>query len=967
MSSQPNKNKRTRISYSLLLFLLVLSVGWIISPAFTTSQSTATNGASQASQARGPAHQIALPGGSAAPQGVPAVPDTQAAGINKQGHVIVSWDVKHDVSPPLSSMKPLPPIINPRREHENQFTRNYGAQKPVKDPVLQDWFSPLVMPAPIANFDGLNGNQTGSIPPDTNGDVGPNHYVQWVNTSFEIFNKSGGVVQGATAGNTIWSGFGGPCQTTNDGDPIVLYDSMADRWVFSQLGNVFTSGPYYQCIAVSQTANPTGPYYRYAFVISNTQLNDYPKFGVWPDAYYMSANQFQGGFQGPAAVAFDRNRMLSGLSATMQKFDQTNSVLSNQYFGLLPSDLDGPTAPPANSPNYFVTWDGPFLNRLYMFRYHVDWVTPANSTMTGPTQLTTASFNQLCNSCMTQPGTSQTLDTLAQDTMYRLAYRNFGSYQALVTNHSVDAGTNHAGIRWYEIRSPNASPFIFQQGTYAPDGDNRWMGSIAMDHNGDMALGFTTASSSTFPSARYAGRLITDPAGQMSQGEATLQAGTGSQSGGFCSPNCNRWGDYSMMTSDPVDDCTFWYTSEYQQTTGSAWRTRIGSFKFPSCTNATATPTPTFTQSRTPTITPTITRTFTPTITPTITPNTNTGFAHFVPAGPTTIVVGGRLNLDLWVNAGGNNITAAQNYMTFTNSIVQLVNVSQPGCVLTSTVTADPCGVPGCSPGDPTGFDAVLQNETCNGPGNCTFRGVTIGPGSFAFASGALANLPQTGDFRVAQTAWCASAVGDAVLHWQFTPPAPLERDTEIVDENGNLVHNPNLYTDYVIHVVAPSPTPANAQLVGHVTIQGRPAQPNALQSVPVTLTLKLGATEVNYPSQNTDSSGFFTVTAPGPGTYNWRVKNPQTLANSGSVTIPAGGVTQQEMGLLREGDANNDNCTSALDFNILKGTFGKTVGDPGYDPRADFNGDNAVGINDFNLLKGTFGQCGASPISPAP
>lgn len=944
MLSQPNNNKRTRLTYSLILLLLVLSAGWLISPAFMPSQG---NGALPMQDL---AHPITLPGGSEALQGAPD--GSMATQPGTTGHVIVSQDVKHDVSPPLSSIPPLPPTNNPRREHENQFTRVYNAQKGVKDPVLQDWFSPLVMPTPIVNFEGL---ATNSIPPDTNGDVGPNHYVQWVNTSFEIFNKSGGLVQGPTSGNTIWSGFGGPCQTTNDGDPIVLYDSMADRWVFSQLGNVFTSGPYYQCIAVSSTANPTGPYNRYAFIISNTQLNDYPKFGVWPDAYYMSANQFAGGFQGPAAVAFDRTRMLAGLSATMQKFDQTNSVLSNSYFGLLPSDLDGPTVPPAGSPNYFITWDGPFLNRLYWFQFHVDWVTPANSSMTGPTQFTTANFNQLCNSCITQPGTSQVLDTIAPDTMYRLAYRNFGTYEALVTNHSANVGSNQAGVRWYEVRRlPNGSLFINQQGTYAPDADHRWMGSIAMDHLGDMAVGYNVSSSSTFPSIRYAGRLVGDPVGQMSQGEATLMAGTGSQSG---VPNASRWGDYSMMSVDPADDCTFWFTSEYMQTTGQNWHTRIGSFKFPSCNNFTATPTVTATPTRTST------STSTPTATPTITPTpTNiNAFAHFVPAGPVTIPVGGRLNLELWVNSGSNNITAAQHYLTFTNSIVQLVNFSQPGCVLTSTVTAD-TGSGG------NGFDAVLQNETCNGPGNCTFRGTTISPGSFAFASGALNNLAQTGDFRVAQLAWCASAVGDAVLHWQFSPPAPLERDTEVVDENGNNVGNPGLYTDYVIHVVAPSPTPANAQLVGHVTIQGRPAQPNALQSVPVTFTLKLagGGPEFNY-STNTDASGFFTVTSPGPGTYNWRVKNPQTLANSGSVTLPASGATQQEMGLLREGDATNDNCTSVLDFNILKNTLGKTIGDPGYDARADFNGDNTVSIQDFNLLRGTFGQCGANPISPAP
>jgi hypothetical protein len=874
-------------------------------------------------------------------------------------------------------MKLLPPVDRPRQERESESARPLRPQGKVKDPALQDWFSPLVMPATIQNFEGIN---TGSIPPDTNGDVGPNHYVQWVNTSFAVYNKSGGLIFGPAAGNSIWSGFGGPCQTTNDGDPIVLYDPIADRWLFSQLGNVFTAGPYHQCVAVSQTSNPTGPYFRYDFIISNTQLNDYPKFGVWPDAYYMTANQFSGSsFVGPAAVAFDRTRMLSGLSATMLKFDQTNSVLTSQYFGMLPSDLDGPTQPPAGSPNYLVTWDGPFLSRLYLFKYHVDWVTPGNSNVTGPTQLVTAAFTQLCNSCVSQPGTGQSLDTLAQDTMYRLAYRNFGTNESLVTNHSVDAG-GRAGVRWYEIRSPNTSPTIFQQGTYSPDTDHRWMGSIAMDHSGDMAMGFSVSSSGTFPSIRYAGRLVGDPLGTMGQGEATLIAGSGSQTVGA------RWGDYSMMSVDPVDDCTFWYTTEYIQTTGGGWRTRIGSFKFPSCTFTTPTTTPTAT--RTSTATPTRTSTPSPSPTPSPTPTniSNTAFARFEPPGPASISVGSRLDLELWVESGGNSVNVAQHYLTFTYGIIQLVNVNLSGCVLTSTVTADIFT-----------FDAVLQNETCNGPAGCVFRGSPVGPGSFAFASGALNNGPTIGDFRVARTAWCAIAPGDAVLHWQFSPPDPIERDTEVVDEFGNLVQNPTLYTDYVIHVVAATatrtstatptstaiptntatftntptvtstPTPNTALFVGHVTWQGPPAQPNVKQQQSVTLTLKLGAAEVNYPTQNTDSSGFFTVSVAGmpAGTYNWRVKGPKYLANAGTVGLAGASQTNAEMGLMKVGDCDNNNVINVGDFNILKNTFGKSLGQPGYDARADFNADDVVNVNDFNFQKNNFGQAGSPAIRP--
>jgi hypothetical protein len=331
------------------------------------------------------------------------------------------------------------------------------------------------------------------------------------------------------------------------------------------------------------------------------------------------------------------------------------------------------------------------------------------------------------------------------------------------------------------------------------------------------------------------------------------------------------------------------------------------------------------------------------------------------PANGGTVQVGCRFVLDMMVNMGSvPNGLVMQSYMTFTSSILQNARVSSiaSSCDPSSSVTSDL-----------TTFESLLQHEVCDGPGQCVFRGVLIAPGSFAFAQGALSNPPAGGTFRVAQIGWCAVAPGQAVLHWQFSPSAPRNRHTAIVDVNGNMVQDQSLFTDYVINVLAaPSPTPTPyPRLVGHVTIQGRPAQPNALQSVPITFTLKVagGGPENNY-STNTDASGFFTITSPGPGLYNWRVKNPQTMANSGSVTVSAG-VTNQEMGLLRMGDANNDNCVNSTDFTILRNTFGKTIGDPGYDARADFTGDNVVNGSDFTLLRGNFGQCGVGPIRPAP
>jgi hypothetical protein len=269
--------------------------------------------------------------------------------------------------------------------------------------------------------------------------------------------------------------------------------------------------------------------------------------------------------------------MLAGAAATQQCFQ-----LSNSFGGLLPSDLDGQTAPPAGSPNFYLNFGS---NSLNLWKFHVDFTTPANTTFTGPVNIPVASFSAACNgggACIPQPGTRQALDSLADRLMYRLAYRNFSDHESLVVNHSVKvSGNNHSqvvGVRWYELRSPSGAPTVHQQGTFSPDSSSRWMGSIAMDKVGDIALGYSASSSSVFPSVRYTGRVPTDTLGTM-QAENVIKVGAGSQL-----PNLARWGDYSAMTVDPVDDCTFWYTNEYLKSSGTFnWSTQIASFKITGC------------------------------------------------------------------------------------------------------------------------------------------------------------------------------------------------------------------------------------------------------------------------------------------------------------------------------------------------------------------------------------------------
>ena len=506
---------------------------------------------------------------------LPGLAQAQSASGNGAIKMEVNSDLQHDVSPPLRSMTSAPFVHTFHQKPLYLIPRGQTLNQ--TDPVVQSSARISVATTAGLDFAGVGNGDYGfapnAAPPDTNGAVGATQYVQWVNESFAVFNKTtGALVYGPVAGNTLWSGFGGGCETNNDGDPVVAYDKAANRWVMTQFS--VTTTPFLQCVAVSTTSDATGTWARYAF--SQPNFNDYPKLGVWPDGYYVSFNMFSGNtFVGGRACAFNRNAMIAATAASQICFQ-----LSNVYGGLLPSDLDGSAAPPAGSPNFFVAFN---TNSLDLWKFHADFTTPANSTFVGPTNFPVAAFSAACNgggTCIPQLGTSQQLDSLADRLMHRLAYRNFGDHEALVVNHSVTAGSS-VGVRWYEIRSPNGTPTVFQQGTYAPDSNYRWMGSVAMDKVGNIALGYSISSSTLKPGIRYTGRAPNDPLGTL-QAESTILNGGGAQNGGL-----TRWGDYTAMTIDPSDDCTFWYTNEYLKADGSFnWSTRIASFKFPSCNSA---------------------------------------------------------------------------------------------------------------------------------------------------------------------------------------------------------------------------------------------------------------------------------------------------------------------------------------------------------------------------------------------
>jgi hypothetical protein len=493
----------------------------------------------------------------------------------------------------------------------------------------------LLINNPLNNFEGLSNQDNFNVfgfrvnPPDPVGDVGPNHYVEMINLVFAVYSKTGTLLLGPVDTGTLWANFAVPDCTDPSGDPIVLYDQFADRWILSQFttrGFEDPTLPFYDCVAVSQTGDPTGAYFRYAFITQPDTVDggfffpDYPKYGVWRDSYILTTRDFGTGLgpfeYGISVYALERNKMIDGNpnARAVQFFLDSNVVPLNLIGdGLLPPDVDGKQKPKNDAPAPIVgTQDdgalyGATSDALNIWELDVKWRSTPRASLTLVAQLPVAPFDSIfpcaptSRDCLPQPGITnpaQYLDILSyrQRPTWRLAYRNFKDYEALVTNQSVEAAPGVAGVRWYEIRRTNGSYSVYQQGTYAPgDGVHRWMGSIGQDKKGNMAVGYSVVNGvDVFPGIRYTGRLSGDPLGQMTLGEATIIDGSGVQT-----TTNSRWGDYTSMNIDPTDDCTFWYVNEYYEVSGlplplpppplpppgttAPWQTRIASFKLPGC------------------------------------------------------------------------------------------------------------------------------------------------------------------------------------------------------------------------------------------------------------------------------------------------------------------------------------------------------------------------------------------------
>ncbi len=479
------------------------------------------------------------------------------------------------ISPPIKTLTPRVHKKAPKKkEVKNYFSgvdyKNKANALPTgPDPIAQGVHGAKALRSPLVQWDGITSatNPSPASPPDPTGAVGPNHYVEAVNQAFQVWDKSGNSLYGPVTLSTLWT------NSTNDGDPIVMYDQHADRWFISQ----FQISTNTLLMAISTTPDPLGSYYQYSFTVP--EFPDYPKYSVWHDGYYLTLNTIGGGEN---AVVFERDAMLTGNpSAQMQIM--TIPDMPGSGIGVLPSDADG-SLPPTGTPNYLMyfnddAWGEYAGDHLRIWEYSVDWVTPANTTLSSPYTVSVTAFNSEFqpwgSGDIEQPGTGQKLDCIPIAMMYRLQWRDFGTHQSLVANHTVDVnGNDHAGIRWYELRKTTGNFSLYQEGTYAPDSEHRFMGSVALDSYGNMALAYSVSSSTTYPSQRYTGRYANDPLGQMTFTEQVIVDGLSSQT------TMNRWGDYSQLQVDPVEAKKFWFVGEYMG--NNSWRTHISSFQIAS-------------------------------------------------------------------------------------------------------------------------------------------------------------------------------------------------------------------------------------------------------------------------------------------------------------------------------------------------------------------------------------------------
>ena len=561
--------------------------------------------------------------------------ETGSEGAGLPGHAEKSND---EVAQEKGREEPIPPPTPSPTLSAEEIALEQTSQGPGSAVPMLDNFDGLG-----AGFQGPQGTAEFRNPSDNSLAVGPDHIVQTVNSRIAIYSKegrrydkTGTVLYGPVATKAVWTGFGGVCEARNNGDAVVRYDQLAQRWlivmpIFSRIGpgefppktalapgepvppgqlaetgEASSPGPaatlppnppappprpergqrppekkegvWAMCYAVSTSPDPLGSYYRYAF--ERTLFPDYPRPAVWTDGYYTATSTGDDVIQKHVCIA-DRTKMLAGQPATEQ------CITINGVNFLNNADIDGQKLPPAGAPNIMMAAGGTQLKSIfnddgiYFWKVHVDWKNPANTKADGPTRISVAPYHYLCNgqlsSCVPQPDTERRLDVQGDKIMTRLVYRRIGGHESIVAAHSI-ATRAGGGVRWYEFRlDKKGDPVLHQQGTYAPEGFYRWMPSIGMDKNGDIGVGYSFGGLPNFPGQRFAARRAEDPKGQLTLHETVLAEGGASQT------NTLRWEDYTTTAMDPGDDCTFWYVGDYFKEGDASYRTKIGSFRLPGC------------------------------------------------------------------------------------------------------------------------------------------------------------------------------------------------------------------------------------------------------------------------------------------------------------------------------------------------------------------------------------------------
>ena len=521
----------------------------------------------------------------ATPPTVPAPRGGGAAGAGRAGRGAGG-------APPAIPPPPPFPEIKPEGAKVEQTTMGSRPALPLLASFdgLGEGFTGRVLPGPepAADAAGRGGAGRGGI--DMSLAVGPDYIFEVLGGNFAIFSKkgkkyqtTGKLIYGPAPNDTLFAGFGNRCKITNNSDTVVRYDQLADRWLF--VLPVFAQpAPFAMCYAVSATSDPLGSYYRYEF--QRPLFPDYPRPAIWPDGYYnptsTSDNMLPDVITQKHDCIADRNKMLKGLPATEQ------CVVFDGNVFMLNATVEGKRLPPAGAPNIMMSTGGTQLLKhfeddgIYYYKVHVDWNDPSKTSVSSPQKIAVAPYHYLCDgqlsNCVSQPGTERRLDSQGDKLIEQLVYRRFGDHEAILAGHSVDTVAKGGGVRWYEFRlDKQRNPELYQQGTYAPGGFYRWLGSLAFDRRGGIGLGYSFGGDPNYPGQRVTARMANDPLGQFTYHESVLAEGAASQTGSL------RWEDYTNIVIDPSDDCTFWFVGNYLKSGATSSTTHIGAFQMPGC------------------------------------------------------------------------------------------------------------------------------------------------------------------------------------------------------------------------------------------------------------------------------------------------------------------------------------------------------------------------------------------------